>query len=80
MGHIVGHDVTFLDHRDAVVWLAILTLLAHALSVVLLGLNDVPSQHLGVLNLNLRIVKNVVVVINVLYYFDGLVLVLLFRL
>ena len=80
MGHIAGDDVTFLNHRDTVRGLAVLGLLGHAQGVVLLSLNDVSSQHLGVLDLNLRIVKNVVVIINVLYYFDGLVLVLLFRL
>ena len=38
--------------------------------MVLLRLDDVASQHLWVLDLNLRIVEDVIVIVDVLYYFD----------
>ena len=37
--------------------------------MVLLRLDDVASQHLWVLDLDLRVVEDVIVVVDVLYYF-----------
>jgi hypothetical protein len=44
--------------------------------MVLLGLHDVASEHLGIFNFNLRVVEDIIVVIYVLYDFDRLLLAL----
>ena len=46
--------------------------LTHAL-VILLGLNNMATEHLWILDLNLRIVENIIIVVDVLYYFNRLV-------
>ena len=45
----------------------------HSLTVVLLRLNNVTSQHLGILYLDLWIVENIIIVVYILYNFNGLV-------
>ena len=47
-------------------------LFTHAL-VILLRLNNVTAKHLGILDLNLRIVENIIIVVDVLYNFNRLV-------
>ena len=47
--------------------------LTNALVVILLSLNNVATEHLGILYLNLRIVENIIIVVDVLYNFNRLV-------
>ena len=49
---------------------------AHTL-VVLLGLDDVSPEHLGIFDFDLRIVENIIIVVYVLNYFNWLVLLFL---
>ena len=78
MGHVVSNsDVVLFDHCDSS--LSTEMLLAHRLSMVLLRLNDVTSQHLRILDLNLRIIENIIIVVYVLYNFNWLISFLLFR-
>ena len=46
-------------------------------SVVLLGVNDIATLHLRVLDFNLRIVEDKIVVVDVFNYFDWLLRLLL---
>ena len=46
------------------------------MSVVLLALHDVSSEHLWVLNFNLGIIEDIIIIIDVLYYLYGLLMVL----
>ena len=50
-----------------------MTLLSHALTVVLLRLNDMSTEHLRIFYFDLRIVENIIIVVDVLYYFNWLV-------
>ena len=50
------------------------------LVVVLLCLNNMPTKHLWILNLNLWIVENIIIVVDVLYNLNRLIPILLFRL
>ena len=78
MGHIVSYgDVVLLNHRDTS--LSTEMLFPHRLSMVLLRLDDVTSQHLRVLYLNLWIIENIIIVVYVLYNFNWLISFLLFR-
>lgn len=81
----VHHNVVLLDHCDAtyliIIIVAILLVLHLASLMVLLGLNYVTTQHLRILNLDLRIVEDVVIVVDVFDYLDWLLAAaLLFRL
>ena len=71
MDDIAADDyVIVLDHSDiAVLIIAHWSLTLAAPTMVLLGRDNVTSEHLRILNLNLRIVKNVIVVV---YVFDDL--------
>jgi len=86
MGYVsVHHNVVFFDDCDPtylVVVVAVLLVLHLALGLVVgLGLNDVASEHLRILNLDLRVVEDVVIVVDVFYYLDRLLAAaLLFRL
>jgi len=62
--HDVSTDsnVIVFDDSDSVL---ATKLLIHALSMILLGLDDVASQQLRIFNLNLWIIENVVVVIDI---------------
>jgi len=46
-------------------------------NMILLSLNHISTYNLWVLNLNLRVIEDIIIIIDVLYYFDWL-LVLLF--
>jgi len=78
-------DIVFFNYGDAVDSMRILlgALVWSFLTrccIILLSLNHMTSKHLWVLDLNLRIVKDVIVIIYVFYYLDRLLLGLLFRL
>ena len=64
---LVHHNVVLFDDSDALRRVALFLMT----SMVLLSLDHVASQHLWVLYLNLGVVENVVVVVDVLYYFNG---------
>ena len=69
----VHNDIVFFDNCYAArILVTVLLILYLASLVILLSLNDVTTQHLWVLNLDLRVVEDVVVIIDVLYYFDWL--------
>ena len=74
MRNIAVHDnIVFLYNCYATLILVSVLLILHLASlVILLSLNNVTTEHLRVFNLDLRVVENVVVVIDVLYYFDWL--------
>ncbi len=71
----VHYNVIFLDDSGPA-YLMIFWTTASLLcpSMVLLSLNDMTAKHLWILNFNLRIVKDVIVVINILDYFNWLLL------
>jgi len=69
----VHNNIVFFDNCYATRVLVTVLLILHLASlVILLSLYDVTTQHLWVLNLDLRVVEDVVVIIDVLYYFDWL--------
>ena len=69
----VHNNIVFFDNCYATrILVSVLLILDLASLVILLSLNDVTTQHLWVLNLDLRVVEDVVVIIDVLYYFDWL--------
>lgn len=69
----VHNNIVFFDNCYATrILVTVLLILYLASLVILLSLNDVTTQHLWVLNLDLRVVEDVVVIIDVLYYFDWL--------
>ena len=74
MRNITVHDnIVFFNNCYATLILVSVLLILHLASLmILLSLHDMTAEHLRVLNLNLRVVENVVVVIDVLYYFDWL--------
>ena len=74
MSNIAVHDnIVFFDNCYATRILVSVLLILHLASLmVLLSLHDVATEHLRVLNLDLRVVEDVVVVIDILYYFDWL--------
>ena len=59
----VHHDIVLLDNSDSVLRIVALLSPCHRSCVILLGLNHVSSKHLRVLDLNLRVVEDVIVVI-----------------
>ena len=72
MTHLSAHShAIVLDNGNATRALKV-RLFTHAL-VILLRLNNVTAKHLGILDLNLRIVENIIIVVYVLYYFNWLV-------
>lgn len=73
------YNIVFLDNSDTVLIGVLLSLaLVVRGSVVLLGVDDTSALHLRILYFDLRVVENVIVVINVLDDLDWLLLVLLF--
>jgi hypothetical protein len=77
--HVSTHSNVFLvDYLDAVDSMIILSFLIHgaALAMVLLGLDDMSSKHLGIFNFYLWIVENVVVIVDIFNDFNWLVLIL----
>lgn len=71
MAHMSTHSIVFNDcdaTRALKMWW-----LTNALVVILLSLNNVATKHLGILYLNLRIVENIIIVVDVLYNFNRLV-------
>lgn len=74
MSNIAVHNnIVFFDYCNATRILVTVLLILHLASlVILLSLHDVTTQHLWVLNLDLRVVEDVVVIIDVLYYLDWL--------
>ena len=79
MDDIAADDyVIVLDHSDiAVLIIAHWSLTLAAPTMVLLGRDNVTSEHLRILNLNLRIIKDVIVVIDIFDDLYWLVLALL---
>lgn len=70
--HIVSNlNVVLFNHCDASG--AAKMLLSHWLAVILLGLNYVTSEHLRIFYFNLWIVENIIIVVDILYYFNWLV-------
>ena len=88
MGDVTTHhDVVFFDHCNSthlvvivvlVVLYTCLVVLVRRPPVVLLGLDDVTTKHLGVLYFNLGVVENIIIIIYIFYYFYWLLLTLLF--
>ena len=66
---LVHHDVVLLDHSNAL-WILKVSWLLLLASMVLLGLDDVAPKHLRIFYLDLRVVEDVIVVVDVLYDFD----------
>ena len=83
MSDIAVHDnVILFDDRDTTDLIVVTVFLVlHLLrtAVELLGLNHVPTEHLRILYFDLGVVENVVIVVYVFYYFNGLLLTLFFR-
>ena len=80
----VHDDIIFLDDSYAtdlvvVAFYLALTNMLLWMSMILLALDYMATQHLRILDLNLWIIKYIVIIIDILYNFDGLILVLLFR-
>lgn len=76
--HVATHlNIVFLYDRNSI---RALELLPNSLPVILLGLNDVATKHLWVLDFDLRVVENIIIVVDVLYYFNRLVSFFLLRL
>ena len=66
MTHLSAHShAIVLDNGNATRALKV-RLFTHAL-MILLRLNNVTAKHLGILDLNLRIVENIIIVVDVLY-------------
>ena len=59
----VHHDVVLLDDSNAMMWVLPLFASTHWASVILLGLDHVTTKHLWVLDLDLRIIEDIIVVI-----------------
>ena len=78
---LVHHDVVLLDHSDAL-WVLEVSWLLLLAGMVLLCLDDMAPKHLRILYLDLRVVEDVVIVVDVLYYFDrsSVLTIFLFRL
>ena len=82
---IVGthNDVVFFDNSYATYLIVIVVafdlILVQLLRmpVVLLALHDVPTEHLWVLDFNLGIIEDVVIIVDVLYYLDWLLVILI---
>lgn len=68
MSNISTHDnIVLLNHCDATLSIIAIFLVLHiAPLMVLLSLNNMSSKHLRILYLDLRVVENVIVVIDVL--------------
>ena len=72
MAHLSAHSHAIIfDNCNSTMALK-LRLLTHTL-MILLSLNNVATEHLRILYLNLRIVENIIIVVDVLYNFNGLV-------
>lgn len=84
MSRITIHDyIIFLDDSDTtnLIIISLLLVLSYMLlwmTMELLALNYMPTQHLRILDFNLRVVEDVVIIIDVLDYLYRLVLALLF--
>ena len=85
VGDIATHDnIVFLDDCNSsssvhgiltlLIQLLLRLLWAALMTVVLLSLDDVASKHLRILDFNLRVVENVVIIVDVFDNLDGLVL------
>ena len=79
----IHYYIIFLDNSDAtyLIIISLLLVLCYVLlwmTMELLALKYMSTQHLWILNFNLRVVEDVVVIIDVLDYFYWLVLALLF--
>ena len=75
---LVHNNIVLLDYSDAT--LSFESTFSHSLSVILLGLDDVATEHLWIFYFDLRIVENIIIVVDVLYYFNWLVSLLFLRL
>ena len=72
MSKVALHDdIILFDHCNVAI-LPLLLALRTGWAMVLLRLNNMATKHLRIFNLNLRIVEDVIVVINVLYYLNRL--------
>lgn len=78
MRHIISNgNIVLLDYSNAT--LSLESAFTHGLPVILLGLDDVATEHLWVFYFDLRIVENIIIVVDVLYYFNWLVSLLFLR-
>lgn len=76
----IHYDIIFFDNSYcSILILILLCLLSRHIwsSIVLLCLNYISTLHLWIFYFYLRIVKNVVIIVNVLYYFYWLLLTIL---
>lgn len=64
-------DVVVLDYGDTA------AVALHVASVVVLSLDDVTANHLGILDLDVRVIQNEVVIIYILYNLDRLLVALI---
>lgn len=72
MTHVTANCHTIIFNNCNTTWSRKMRRLTHAL-VILLGLNNMATEHLWILDLNLRIVENIIIVVDVLYYFNRLI-------
>ena len=84
MSDITVHDdVVFFDDGDPtdliVVAVFLILHLLRATVILLLSLGDLPTMHLRILYFNLRVVEDIIVVVNVFYYLNRLLLILFLR-
>ena len=84
MSDITIHDDIVLfddsDPTDLIIIVAVFLIL-HLLraSVILLTLSDVPTEHLRILYFDLRVVEDIIIVVNVFDNFNWLLLILFLR-
>ena len=82
---IIHYNIIFLDNSNAtdlivISFSLVLSNMLLWMSMELLTLYNMTSQHLRILYFNLRVIEYVVIVVYVLYYLNGLILILLFGL
>lgn len=79
----VHYNVVFFDDSDPtdliVVTVFLILHLLRTAVILLLRLGDLPTMHLRILYFNLRVVEDIIVVVNVFYYLNWLLLILFLR-
>jgi hypothetical protein len=80
LSDITVHDDVVLfddgDPTDLIIVAVFLILHLLRAAMVLLALSDMPTKHLRILNFNLRVVKDIIVVVYVFNNFNWLLLIL----
>ena len=83
LSDITVHDDVVLfndgDPTDLIVVAVFLILILLRDAVLLLSLGYVPTEHLRILYFDLRVIEDIIVVVNVFYYFNWLLLTLFLR-